>query len=60
MTTSTTTGQDLTEDLLAELRELSRDVSGDALVRRRRLVVLRRLEEATQDGARPSDLLIPA
>ncbi len=35
--------------LISELRELSRDVTGDPLVRRRRLVVLRRLEHVLQD-----------
>lgn len=51
MTTLEQTAQTPTtaDDLISELRELSRDVTGDPLVRRRRLVVLRRLEDVLQD-----------
>lgn len=43
------TTQDTTvEALLAELRELARDVTGDPRVRARRLALLRRLERCTQ------------
>lgn len=59
-TSMTTTTQDTRDDLLDELRELSRDVTGDTRVRRRRLAVLRRLEEVAQDGERPHALLIGA
>lgn len=40
-------------DLLDELIELSRDVSGDPRLRRRRLQVLRELEECLETGHRP-------
>lgn len=36
--------------LMAELRELCRDVSGDPVVRSRRLAVLRRLEHRAGRG----------
>jgi hypothetical protein len=46
------------DDLIAELRELSRDVTGGHDMRRRRLAVLRRLEGALQDGERSRSLAI--
>lgn len=45
-------------DLLAELRELTQDVSGDDDVRARRLAVLRRLESRIADGDRPQGLAV--
>jgi hypothetical protein len=44
--------------LLAELRELTRDVDGGELARARRLAVLRRLERRMADGDRPRGLAI--
>lgn len=42
----------VTAALLAELRELCTDVTGDAAVRARRLEVLRRLERRNGGGGR--------
>lgn len=47
-----------TTELLAELRELCSDVSGDAIVRSRRLAVLRRLERRTSDNGRDRSLAV--
>ncbi len=47
-----------TAELLAELRELCSDVTGDAIVRSRRLAVLRRLERRTRDNGRDRTLAV--
>jgi hypothetical protein len=49
---------DTIDQLLAELRELTRDVDGGELARARRLAVLRRLERRMADGDRPRGLAI--
>jgi hypothetical protein len=46
------------ESLLAELRELCRDVTDDPAVRARRLAVLRRLEGRRERGDRPGALAV--